>query len=858
MKYLLALIFVIIFLTFAAAITFSFVIFSDLDELGGEYDVYKYFCPLSFYTDHVVHSGQFPLWNSLVYCGMPMSGNPQSFVFYPPYLLRSLLTSEPTPDRSAISMALYMGLHLVFMAFCTYLFGRAHKLSVAGSLAAALSFSFSAIMVMRMCDYIFVPTIAWLPLILLLLKKTIDAQNVYRKLGIGILAGFALGMCILSGFVQILNLLGLIVGLYSFLYFLLYTDWSKHNKGFMCWKPWFHNGIAMALVVIVASGTAAVLLLPTFEFAPFTVRSGGAAINKLSNLWGYTPLMLFQSMVVYPGMDVVGESIRNSGIIALILAFAGLAHIRARDVFIFLGIYLILFECSFGPPLPIGTLLEKWTPFALSSYTRAYDFALFPLSMLVGYGMDAMSRPLSRKGHSYTRVLAILMLAFVLLVPFSQWMEEIKSVEVNRGVLIIPMLAIPIMLLTGTFRMTRLMSFIAAAILLLLLLGEIAIWNQSFVPRLAKRKVTDVINIPKDHFSITKTNNRESDHISNRLLYGLRFAMNGIDPMHVSAVRDLLSGPPRDQMSKRWVIDWEVTRENLRGNMLFKRSFWLARQYAVGKLPDKRTPFPSATLVFLENEIDEAIPKVDLFQLPESSISEDMSETVISSPDMLLPIPNGKKKTMTFAAELPEKVEGKPAGPAGAVHSALTCTYTSSTDAQIDAYFTQPGTDRAENGIRHTIRPGGEKTGQIEIPLPDFRNIMVKITVDNTGNGEFCFKEIKIRSDNLDEDGLIEILERKANSVKLRVGLLEQPRVLTFLDLYYPGWHAYIDGVETPILKANEQFKAVVLPQGTHEVDFQFKPQSVMQGLSITAVTTLMGILMLIFCWKKSRKYALQ
>jgi len=563
-------------------------------------------------------------------------------------------------------------------------------------------------------------------------------------------------------------------------------------------------------------------------------------------------------MVVYPGMDVVGESIRNSGIIALILAFAGLTHIRARDVFIFLGIYLILFECSFGPPLPIGTLLEKWTPFALSSYTRAYDFALFPLSMLVGYGMDAMSRPLSRKGHSYTRVLAILMLAFVLLVPFSQWMEEIKSVEVNRGVLIIPMLAIPIMLLTGTFRMTRLMSFIAAAILLLLLLGEIAIWNQSFVPRLAKRKVTDVINIPKDHFSITKTNNRESDHISNRLLYGLRFAMNGIDPMHVSAVRDLLSGPPRDQMSKRWVIDWEVTRENLRGNMLFKRSFWLARQYAVGKLPDKRTPFPSATLVFLENEIAEAIPKVDLFQLPESSISEDMSETVISSPDMLLPIPNGKKKTMTFAAELPEKVEGKPAGPAGAVHSALTCTYTSSTDAQIDAYFTQPGTDRAENGIRHTIRPGGEKTGQIEIPLPDFRNIMVKITVDNTGNGEFCFKEIKIRSDNLDEDGLIEILERKANSVKLRVGLLEQPRVLTFLDLYYPGWHAYIDGVETPILKANEQFKAVVLPQGTHEVDFQFKPQSVMQGLSITAVTTLMGILMLIFCWKKSRKYALQ
>ena len=613
----------------------------------------------------------------------------------------------------------------------------------------------------------------------------------------------------------------------------------------------------MAFVVVIATGTAAILLYPVFEFSPFTVRSVGSVTGKLSNLWGYTPLMLFQSMVVYPGMEVVGESIRNSGIIALILACAGLTHKRTRDIFMFLGIYLILFECSFGPPLPLGSLLEKLTPFALSAYTRAYDFALFPLSILAGYGIDAMSRPLHIRGHSYARTLAILLFSCILLVPLSQWMGDIKSAEANWGIIFIPVLAISLILLTGTFRLIKPIQYIVMTLVLFLLLGEIALWNQSFVPGLAKRKVVDVIDIPEDNFSIPKTNNRESDHISNRLLYGLRFAMNGIDPMHAGAVRDILSGPPRDKMGKRYVMDWEVTRENLRGNMLFKRSFWLARHYAVGKLPDKRTPFPSATLVFLEKEIEEAIPKVDLYQLPESSISENMSETIISGPEMLfLPITGGNKKTMTFTASLPEKVNGKPAGPAGAVHSALLCTYTSSTNAQVDTYFSQPGTDRVENGIRHTIRPTGEQERLIEVPLPDFKNVMVKITVDNTGNGEFCFKEIKIKSDNLDEDGLIQIMDRKANSVKLHVGPLEQPRILTYLDLYYPGWHAYIDGVETPILRANEQFKAVVLPAGVHEVLFRFQPQSVWRGLSISIATILFGFVVMTICWKKHRSYA--
>lgn len=41
---------------------------------------------------------------------------------------------------------------------------------------------------------------------------------------------------------------------------------------------------------------------------------------------------------------------------------------------------------------------------------------------------------------------------------------------------------------------------------------------------------------------------------------------------------------------------------------------------------------------------------------------------------------------------------------------------------------------------------------------------------------------------------------------------------------YYPGWHAYIDGHEAQIKKANILYMAIVLPAGKHTVHFQYQP----------------------------------
>ncbi|HDP35744.1 MAG TPA: hypothetical protein ENN29_11625 [Candidatus Hydrogenedentes bacterium] len=841
----------------ATLTTFSFVIRSDISNLGGMYDIYRYYAPLTFFIDACIHAGEFPFWNPLSYCGLPNVGNPQSFLLYPPNLIRSLLVMSPTPERTNVSLAVMMGMHFIFMALCTYLLGRAHRLSFAGAMTAAIAFPFSALIVRRMCEYHFITTMAWLPLLLLLIKKAIDTDDFVKKMGIAICAGMTLGLGILGGFLQIINLMGLVAGLYGLFYFLLFRCSNVSDQG---WRQFLrlclHNGVAMAAIFILGSCLAAVLLLPAWELGSYTLRTSGIPARKYSDLWKWSPLGFYQSLVVYAGMKYEAETIRNSGVVALLLAFAALTHPRRRDVFMFLGMFLILFECCFGPPLPIGALLEKLTPFSMSAYSRAYDFGLLPLSLLAGFGVDAIVRPMRSKGHSLARAVMLLLIAYICIAPLDEWLANIRFISVSNHVRTIPILGIVLMLIAGAVPLPKFLRVAVSLMLLALLFGETFAWNQHYVPYMARRKVRDHCEIKRENVVIPTSNFRETDPICNRFLYSLRFSMNGVDPMNISAVRDIISGPPRDKHPFRGVQNWEPTRENLRGNMIFKRSFWLARQYVVGPLPGKREYYPSATTVFLEKEAPAPMRKVERNALRRSSISENFLEFNITEPHSLFaPVTGKQTRRLEFTVSLPKKLENMPAGSAGAVHSALILGYISDTKAQVDTWIEEVGTDRSEHGIRLNIGATGTRVRNAEVPLPDIPEMNIRITVTNNDDGEFKFTDLKVRSDKLDEDGLIQILARTANTVDLQIGPLDEHRLLCFLDADYPGWLAYVNGEPTEILRANEQFKAVLLAPGTHRVSFVFSPTLFWQSLYFSASVLVLALLLLMICLlKRSRE----
>ncbi len=81
----------------------------------------------------------------------------------------------------------------------------------------------------------------------------------------------------------------------------------------------------------------------------------------------------------------------------------------------------------------------------------------------------------------------------------------------------------------------------------------------------------------------------------------------------------------------------------------------------------------------------------------------------------------------------------------------------------------------------------------------------------------------------------VNYLEYKAQESEIEVDS-EKDGILFVSDAYYPGWRAYVDGIETKIYRADFAFRAVEVPGGTHEVQFKYKPDSFSYGLTISVL----------------------
>jgi uncharacterized membrane protein YfhO len=53
-------------------------------------------------------------------------------------------------------------------------------------------------------------------------------------------------------------------------------------------------------------------------------------------------------------------------------------------------------------------------------------------------------------------------------------------------------------------------------------------------------------------------------------------------------------------------------------------------------------------------------------------------------------------------------------------------------------------------------------------------------------------------------------------------------------DNFYDGWEATIGGEPAEVILTNHTFRGVMLPAGTHTVEFRFRPAALYTGLYIT------------------------
>lgn len=68
--------------------------------------------------------------------------------------------------------------------------------------------------------------------------------------------------------------------------------------------------------------------------------------------------------------------------------------------------------------------------------------------------------------------------------------------------------------------------------------------------------------------------------------------------------------------------------------------------------------------------------------------------------------------------------------------------------------------------------------------------------------------------------------------------------ILVVSDVFYPGWKAYLDGREVPIMRANYAFRAVELPAGWHSFEMRYEPATFAVGLLLSMGTVVIVILL--------------
>jgi uncharacterized membrane protein YfhO len=111
---------------------------------------------------------------------------------------------------------------------------------------------------------------------------------------------------------------------------------------------------------------------------------------------------------------------------------------------------------------------------------------------------------------------------------------------------------------------------------------------------------------------------------------------------------------------------------------------------------------------------------------------------------------------------------------------------------------------------------------------------------------------IYLNEEPLEKKSSAEITDYQPNQVKIKTRSNTEA-LLVFNDTYNQGWKAFIDGKQNKLLRVNYALRGVKVPQGEHQVVFQYKPLSFTIGLYISGGTLLVIIVGAIFIKRRKQ-----
>ncbi len=112
----------------------------------------------------MIAAGQLPLWNPMVFAGMPLAASVYPGAFYPPNWLFAILS-----PRLAMNLVVITTYHLALIG--TYLYARRVGITRLGALLAGVAFSFGGFMINHLSHTSRIAAAVWLPWILLAIES---------------------------------------------------------------------------------------------------------------------------------------------------------------------------------------------------------------------------------------------------------------------------------------------------------------------------------------------------------------------------------------------------------------------------------------------------------------------------------------------------------------------------------------------------------------------------------------------------------------------------------------------------------------------------------------------------------------
>ena len=91
-----------------------------------------------------------------------------------------------------------------------------------------------------------------------------------------------------------------------------------------------------------------------------------------------------------------------------------------------------------------------------------------------------------------------------------------------------------------------------------------------------------------------------------------------------------------------------------------------------------------------------------------------------------------------------------------------------------------------------------------------------------------------------DENASIELVNNKNDEINYTSSSTKK-QLAVFSEIYYNlGWKAYIDNVETPIVKTNYVLRGLVVPAGNHAIRFEFKPTTIKNSIVASTIASIL------------------